>query len=54
MIILKLTLKRCYTRVQTEFIWSVVDSCEHGNENSFSIKAGDLFNSWATISFSRR
>jgi hypothetical protein len=30
-----------------------MDFCEHGNETSGSIKAGDLFTSSATIRFSR-
>jgi hypothetical protein len=28
--------------------------CEHGNESSGSIKAGNLLNSWVTVSFSIR
>jgi len=32
----------------------VAGSCEHGNEPSESIKAGNFFTSWASNSLSRR
>jgi hypothetical protein len=32
----------------------VADSCEHSNEPSGSIKGGNFFTSWVTVSFSRR
>jgi len=35
-------------------IWTVAGSCEHGNEYSVSIKAGNFMTSLATVSFSRR
>jgi hypothetical protein len=45
--------ERCVLEASGTGKGQVADSCEHGNENSGPIKAGNLSN-WVNISFSRR